>query len=79
MNFDHHRVDYDRDGFVIVRQFLPRPDWDDLLRNLDRYTRRDGNTFIYANCDRYAHRDGNTFANTDGYGYVDSQQYPHAR
>jgi phytanoyl-CoA hydroxylase len=39
MNFDSLKPDFDRDGFVIVRQFLPRPDWDELARNLDRYSR----------------------------------------
>lgn len=37
--FDQFKADYDRDGFVIVRQFLPKSDTDLLIQNLDRYIR----------------------------------------
>ncbi|MBI2807791.1 MAG: phytanoyl-CoA dioxygenase family protein [Planctomycetes bacterium] len=37
MNFDRHKSNYDRDGFVIVRQFLPTIELNALARNLDRY------------------------------------------
>lgn len=37
---DHHlQYDFDRDGFVVVRQLLPPAEFDDLRRNLDRYIR----------------------------------------
>jgi phytanoyl-CoA hydroxylase len=39
MSFDHLKPQYDRDGFVIVRQFLPPAEFDELTRNLDRYIR----------------------------------------
>jgi phytanoyl-CoA hydroxylase len=39
MNFDQYRAGYDRDGFVIVRQFLRGPDLAELNANLDRYIR----------------------------------------
>ncbi len=39
MNFDSLKPDFDRDGFAIIRQFLPIADWDELSRNLDRYIR----------------------------------------
>lgn len=39
MNSDRYKTDFDRDGIVIVRQFLPKVELDDLARNLDRYIR----------------------------------------
>jgi phytanoyl-CoA hydroxylase len=38
-NFNQYRSAFDRDGFVVVRQFLPPADLADLLANLDRYIR----------------------------------------
>jgi phytanoyl-CoA hydroxylase len=39
MNFERYKPDFDRDGFVIVRQFLSRDDWQKLSYQLDRYIR----------------------------------------
>ena len=39
MTFSEHKPAFDRDGFVIVRQFLPPAELADLNRNLDRYIR----------------------------------------
>ena len=39
MSFERYKTDFDRDGFVIVPQFLPHADWEELARNLDRYIR----------------------------------------
>jgi phytanoyl-CoA hydroxylase len=39
MNYESHKAAYDRDGFVIVRQLLSKPEFDDLCNNLDRYIR----------------------------------------
>lgn len=37
MSFDSLKPQYDRDGFVIVRQFLPPAEFAELTRQLDRY------------------------------------------
>ena len=37
MSFDSLKPDYDRDGFVIVRQFLPPEEFAELNRQLERY------------------------------------------
>jgi phytanoyl-CoA hydroxylase len=37
MTFASYKADYDRDGFVIVREFLPPDELADLSTNLDRY------------------------------------------
>jgi phytanoyl-CoA hydroxylase len=39
MNFSQYKAAYDRDGFVIVRQFLPASEFAELIRQLDRYIR----------------------------------------
>jgi phytanoyl-CoA hydroxylase len=39
MNFTDYRPSFDRDGYVIVRPFLPPADFAELTRNLDRYIR----------------------------------------
>lgn len=39
MNYDEYKEAYQRDGFVIVRQFLPPDELSDLTGNLDRYIR----------------------------------------
>jgi phytanoyl-CoA hydroxylase len=39
MSFSDYKSDYDRDGFVIVRDFLPAADFADLNDSLDRYIR----------------------------------------
>jgi phytanoyl-CoA hydroxylase len=39
MNFDQLKPDYDRDGFAVVRGFLPPADLAELTRELDRYIR----------------------------------------
>ena len=39
MNFQHLKAQFDRDGFVIVRQLLPAADFAELNRQLDRYIR----------------------------------------
>ena len=39
MSFTQYKPAFDRDGFVVVREFLPRDEFDDLKRNLDRYIR----------------------------------------
>lgn len=39
MTFDGLRPNYDRDGFVVVRGFLPPADLAELTRELDRYIR----------------------------------------
>ena len=39
MPFETLRPDYDRDGFVVVRRFLPPADLAELTRELDRYVR----------------------------------------
>src|SRR5262245_40674949 len=36
---DDHKSAYDRDGFVIVRQFLPADEFTTLTANLERYIR----------------------------------------
>ena len=37
MSFDKYKLDYDRDGFVVVRNFLANGDLAALSQNLDRY------------------------------------------
>ncbi len=39
MKYDNLTAGYDRDGYVIVRQFLPPGDFADLVTNLERYIR----------------------------------------
>jgi len=39
MDFEKYRSDFDRDGFVIVRQLLTPVELDELRSNLDRYVR----------------------------------------
>ncbi len=39
MGFEQYKAQYDRDGFIVVRQLLAPPEFDDLRRNLDRYIR----------------------------------------
>lgn len=39
MSFDRYQSDYDRDGFVIVRQLLAPDDLAELTRELERYAR----------------------------------------
>ncbi|HEY7422861.1 MAG TPA: phytanoyl-CoA dioxygenase family protein, partial [Gemmataceae bacterium] len=39
MDFEKYRSDFDRDGFVIVRQLLTPGELDELRSNLDRYIR----------------------------------------
>jgi phytanoyl-CoA hydroxylase len=39
MNFEQLKPLYDRDGYVIVRQFLPPADFAELRDNVDRYVR----------------------------------------
>lgn len=39
MNFEDCKQAFDRDGFVIVRQFLSGREFDELSQNLDRYIR----------------------------------------
>jgi ectoine hydroxylase-related dioxygenase (phytanoyl-CoA dioxygenase family) len=39
MNFQHLKAQYDRDGYVIVRELLPPADFTELRENLDRYVR----------------------------------------
>lgn len=39
MNYQSIKSDFDRDGFVIVRQFLPLDEFETLRRELDRYIR----------------------------------------
>ena len=39
MNFADLKPDYERDGYVVVRQLLPKDLFADLTRNLDRYIR----------------------------------------
>jgi phytanoyl-CoA hydroxylase len=39
MNYDDYKPGYDRDGFLIVRQFLPPAEFKELTGNLDRYIR----------------------------------------
>lgn len=38
-DFAQYKADYDRDGFAIVRQFLPAAEFAELTENLDRYIR----------------------------------------
>ena len=40
MNFEQLKPQFDRDGFVIVRQLLPSDEFAELTRQLDRYIRR---------------------------------------
>jgi phytanoyl-CoA hydroxylase len=40
MSFEHLKAQYDRDGYVIVRQLLPLAEFTDLQQNLDRYIRQ---------------------------------------
>jgi phytanoyl-CoA hydroxylase len=40
MNFQHLKAQYDRDGYVIVRELLPPADFAELRENLDRYVRQ---------------------------------------
>ena len=42
MSFAPHKPAYDRDGFVIVREFLPTDQFADLSANVDRYIREHG-------------------------------------
>ena len=37
MSVSDYKIDYDRDGFVIVRDFLPAADFAEVNGNLDRY------------------------------------------
>lgn len=39
MNYNQYKPGYDRDGFLIVRQFLPPNEFSELKANLDRYIR----------------------------------------
>ena len=39
MDYLAYRADFDRDGFVIVRQFLPADQFAELRREIDRYIR----------------------------------------
>jgi phytanoyl-CoA hydroxylase len=39
MGFEAHKKDFDRDGFVIVRNFLGKQEFQELKDNLDRYVR----------------------------------------
>ena len=39
MEFDKYKADFERDGFVIVRNFLGKEDFRELNENLDRYIR----------------------------------------
>src|SRR3954463_14098503 len=39
MNFNDHKPAFDRDGYIIFRQFLPVADFSELRANLDRYIR----------------------------------------
>ncbi len=39
MNIETYRPDFDRDGWVVVRQFLSKERFDKLVANLDRYIR----------------------------------------
>ena len=39
MNFDHLKPQFDRDGYVVVRQLLPPGDFAELTHELDRYIR----------------------------------------
>lgn len=39
MPFEQYKKDFDRDGFVIVRQLLPSAEFAELCTNLDRYIR----------------------------------------
>ena len=57
MNYDEYKERFDRDGFVIIHQFLPPDELADLTENLDRYikdvipTRPDADAF-YQDRDR---------------------------
>lgn len=50
MHFDHLRPEYDRQGFVVVRQLLPPEEFADLCRQLDRFIRE----VVPALSDKYA-------------------------
>jgi len=39
MGFEQYKKDFDRDGFVIVRNFLGKEEFQELKNNLDRYVR----------------------------------------
>lgn len=39
MSFAELKPDFDRNGFAVVRNFLPKADFDELTRELDRYIR----------------------------------------
>ena len=39
MDYGKYKQDFERDGFVIVRNFLPREEFSDLEQSLDRYIR----------------------------------------
>lgn len=39
MNYEKYRKDFERDGYVIVRNFLSKDEFKDLTDNLDRYIR----------------------------------------
>ena len=39
MNYDKHKAQFERDGYVVVRQFLPDDEFAQLRDNLDRYVR----------------------------------------
>ena len=39
MNFEKYKKDFERDGYVIVRNFLPEDEFKELTANLDRYIR----------------------------------------
>ena len=38
-DYTQYKAAYDRDGFVIVKNFLPKDEFDDLTSNLERYIR----------------------------------------
>ena len=40
MNNETHKKNFDRDGYVVVPQFLPSDEWDELTGNIDRYIRQ---------------------------------------
>src|SRR6185295_199941 len=39
MGFEQYKKDYERDGYVIVRNFLGKDEFNELKNNLDRYVR----------------------------------------
>ncbi len=57
MNYEEYKEDFDRNGYVVVRQFLPSDEMADLRENLDRYIREivptlSGEDAFYQNRDR---------------------------